>query len=73
MGGAQLCYTSGMSPKVPQLKKQQLDLIDKSLRRIWVLGVGAALVLLGFVYLLSLHTPPPLGETPSSQSERATR
>jgi hypothetical protein len=62
-----------MSPKVPQLKKQQLDLIDKSLRSIWVLAIGAALVLIGFVYLLSLDTPPPLGETSSSQSESAAQ
>jgi hypothetical protein len=62
-----------MSPKVPQLKRQQLDLIDKGLRSIWVLAIGAALVLVGFVYLLSRDTPPPLGETPSSQSERAAQ
>lgn len=60
-----------MSPKVPQLKKQQLDLIDKGLRGVWVLAIGAALILIGFVYLLGRNTPPPLGEVPTSQSERA--
>lgn len=51
-----------MSPKMPQLKKQQLDLIDKSLRSVWVLAIGGGLILSGFVYLLSRHTPPPLGQ-----------
>jgi hypothetical protein len=50
-----------MSPKVPQLKKQQLDMIDKSLRSVWVLAIGGALILSGFVYFLSRNTPPPLG------------
>jgi len=61
-----------MSPKVPQLKKQQLDLIDKSLKMVWVLAIGAALVLVGFVVLLSQHTPPPLGDVPASTSQSAS-
>jgi hypothetical protein len=50
-----------MSPKVPQLNKQQLDTIDKGLRNVWVLAIGGALLLSGFVYFLNRHTPPPLG------------
>lgn len=63
-----------MSPKAPQLSKQQLDLIDKGLRSVWVLAIGAALLLAGFVYLLGRNTPPPLGERdPQSNSAPATR
>ncbi|HWM87970.1 MAG TPA: hypothetical protein VNO33_19080 [Kofleriaceae bacterium] len=61
-----------MSPKVPQLKKQQLDMIDKGLRSMWVVAIGAALVLVGFVYMLSRNTPAPLGEHDQpSQSDRS--
>jgi hypothetical protein len=62
-----------MSPKVPQLKKQQLDLIDKGLRSVWIVAIGAAFVLIGFVYLLSRNTPPPLGEQDQMQSEQSAR
>ncbi len=63
-----------MLPKVPQLKKQQLDLIDKSLRMIWVVAIGAALVLVGFVLLLNRNTPPPMGEqVPVSASQSASQ
>ncbi|HTE54802.1 MAG TPA: hypothetical protein VK698_28305 [Kofleriaceae bacterium] len=50
-----------MSPKMPQLNKHQLDLIDKSLRNMWFLAIGAGLLLAAFVYFLSRHSPPPLG------------
>ncbi len=73
-GAGGSCYTTGMSPKVPQLKKQQLDLIDKSLKMVWVVAIGAALVLVGFVLLLARNTPPPLGEqVPISASESASQ
>lgn len=63
-----------MSPKVPQLKKQQLDLIDKSLKMVWVVAIGAALILVAFVVLLSRHTPPPLGEqVQTSSSDSASQ
>jgi len=62
-----------MSPKVPQLKKQQLDLIDKSLKMVWVVAIGAALVLVAYVLLLARNTPPPLGEVPTSVSQSASQ
>jgi uncharacterized integral membrane protein len=62
-----------MSPKVPQLKKQQLDLIDKSLKMIWVVAIGGALVLVAFVLLLARNTPPPLGEGSSGMSQSASQ
>lgn len=61
-----------MSPKLPQLKNKQLDSIDKALRSVWVLAIGGALLLSAFVYLLSLNTPPPLGEPQAHQSARST-
>ena len=50
-----------MSPKMPQLNKQQLDLIDKGLRSVWFVAIGAALLLSAFVYFLFLKSPPALG------------
>ena len=73
LGAGGLCYTSRMSPKVPQLKKQQLDMIDKSLRMVWVVAIGAVLVLIGFVLLLNRNTPPPMGEQAPVSSESASR
>jgi hypothetical protein len=74
LGAGGLCYTSPMSPKVPQLKKQQLDLIDKSLKMVWVVAIGAALVLVVYVVLLARNTPPPLGEqVPVSASQSASQ
>jgi len=61
-----------MSPTASQRKKQQLDKIDQALRSVWVLAIGGALVLAGFVYLLNRNTPPPLGKgAPPSQTESA--
>jgi hypothetical protein len=50
-----------MSPKMPQLSRQQLDLVDKGLRSVWFAAIGAALLLSAFVYVLFLNSPNPLG------------
>ncbi len=48
-------------PKLPELTDKQEEMIEKGLRAVWVLGIGAVLLLIGFVILLSRITPPPLG------------
>ena len=50
-----------MSPKIPQLSRQQLDRVDKGLRSVWFVAIGAALLLSAFVYFLSVKSPHPLG------------
>jgi hypothetical protein len=63
-----------MSPKMPQLTRKQLDLVDKGLRSMWFVAIGAALLLSAFVYFLFIQSPHPLGiedEAEASASARA--
>lgn len=48
-------------PKLPELTEKQEEMIEKGLRASWVLGIGAVLLLIAFVILLSKITPTPLG------------
>jgi hypothetical protein len=57
-----------MSPKMPQLSRQQLDLVDKGLRSMWFVAIGAALLLSAFVYFLFTQSPRPLGVTDAEVS-----
>lgn len=47
-------------PKL-QLTDKQEELIEKGLRAVWVLGIGAVFILIGFVVLLARMTPTPWG------------
>ncbi len=48
-------------PKLPELTEKQEEMLEKGLRAVWVLGVGAVFILIGFVILLYKITPHPLG------------
>lgn len=60
-----------MSPKMPQLNKQQLDLVDKGLRSMWFVAIGAALLLSAFVYFLFINSPNALGVDDAEKSASA--
>lgn len=62
-----------MSPKMPQLTKQQLDLVDKGLRSMWFVAIGAALMLSAFVYLLFTQSPRALGVESDAEKSAAVR
>ncbi|HEY8144633.1 MAG TPA: hypothetical protein VIG06_18250 [Kofleriaceae bacterium] len=48
-------------PKLPELTEKQEELLEKGLKGVWVLGIGAVLILIAMVLLLSRITPSPLG------------
>ena len=48
-------------PKLPELTEKQEEMLEKGLKASWVLGVGAVLILIAFVLLLSRITPTPWG------------
>lgn len=47
-------------PKLELTDKQE-EMLEKGLKAVWVVGIGAVLVLIGFVILLARVTPPPWG------------
>jgi hypothetical protein len=44
-----------------EIPPEKEELVAKALEHAWVLAVGAALLILGFVLLLLYHGPAPLG------------
>jgi hypothetical protein len=51
----------GRMPKLPELTDKQEEMLEKGLKAVWVLGVGAVFILIGFVILLAKITPHPWG------------